>query len=103
MYVVVETGGKQYRVAEGDIITVEKLDGEVGSTVELNKVLLVAKDGQVQVGKPLVEGARAIAKVLGQDKAKKILVFRYKPKKNIRRRYGHRQPFTRLLVEKIEA
>ncbi len=103
MYAVVETGGKQYRVAEGDIITVEKLDGEVGNSVELGKVLLVAKDGQVQVGKPLVEGAKVVAKVLRHDKAKKILVFHYKAKKNIRKRYGHRQPFTRLQVEKIEA
>ncbi|MCL4516539.1 MAG: 50S ribosomal protein L21 [Firmicutes bacterium] len=103
MYAVVETGGKQYRVAEGDIITVEKLDGEVGNNVELGKVLLVAKDGQVQVGKPLVEGAKVVARVLRHDKAKKILVFHYKAKKNIRKRYGHRQPFTRLQVEKIEA
>ncbi len=103
MYAVVETGGKQYRVAEGDIITVEKLDGEVGNSVELGKVLLVAKDGQVQVGKPLVEGAKVVARVLRHDKAKKILVFHYKAKKNIRKRYGHRQPFTRLQVEKIEA
>jgi large subunit ribosomal protein L21 len=103
MYAVIETGGKQYRVAEGDVITVEKLAAEPGETVQFDKVLLVEKDGQLSVGQPLVAGAKAVAKVLAQGKEKKILVFHYRAKKNERKRYGHRQPYTRVLVEKIEA
>lgn len=103
VYAVIQTGGKQYRVSEGDVITVEKLDAEVGKDLTLDRVLLVSKDGKVEIGNPVVSGAKAVAKVLGHGKAKKILVFKYKPKDNIRRRQGHRQPYTRLLVEKIEA
>ena len=91
MYAVVKTGGKQYRVQEGDYLNVEKLNAEVNSTVELTDVLAVSKaDGELVVGKPVVEGA-------------KIIVFKYKPKKDYRRKQGHRQPYTRLLIEKIEA
>ncbi len=103
MYAVVETGGKQYRVAQGDVIEVERLDVPEGETVVLDKVYLVADDQGVKVGKPLVEGAKVTAKVKAVGKHPKILVFKYKPKKNYRRRYGHRQPFTRLVIEKIEA
>lgn len=103
MYAVVLTGGKQYRVQEGDVVFVEKLDAEVDSTIELDKVLVVSKDGNLVVGKPLVEGAKVVAKVLAQDKAKKIIVFKYKPKKDYRKKQGHRQPFTKLQIEKIEA
>lgn len=103
MYAVVLTGGKQYRVQEGDVVFVEKLDAEVESTIELDKVLVVSKDGNLVVGKPLVEGAKVVAKVLAQDKAKKIIVFKYKPKKDYRKKQGHRQPFTKLQIEKIEA
>lgn len=102
MYAVVETGGKQYRVQEGSVITVEKLPAEVGSTVELDKVLLLHDEKDLKVGNPYVQGAKVTAKVLEQGKTKKILVFRYRPKENIRRRYGHRQPYTRLQIEKIE-
>lgn len=103
MYAIVETGGKQYRVAEKAIIDVEKVDAPVGEQVTLDRVLLLSGDDGVTVGKPLVEGAKVVCKVLGQDKLRKILVFRYKAKKNERKRFGHRQPYSRLLVEKIEA
>lgn len=103
MYAIVETGGKQYRVAPGDVIDVERLDASKGDVVELDKVRLVAGDDGVKVGKPLIEGAKVTARVTAVGKQPKILVFKYKPKKNYRRRYGHRQPFTRLVIEKIEA
>ena len=103
MYAVVVTGGKQYKVEEGNKIFVEKLEAEVGSTVELDKVLAVSKDGEIKVGKPVVEGAKVVAKVVAQDKAKKIIVFKYKPKKDYRKKQGHRQPYTKLVIEKIEA
>ncbi|NPV54857.1 MAG: 50S ribosomal protein L21 [Firmicutes bacterium] len=107
MYAVIETGGKQYRVQEGDIIRVEKLDAPVGESIELDKVLLVSDQGdngeaRVMVGKPVLENAKVAARVLDHGRAKKILVFKYKAKKNYRRRYGHRQPFTELRIEKIE-
>lgn len=103
MYAIVETGGKQYRVSEGSTIHVEKIQGEPDETVELDRVLLIQDGETTRVGTPYVEGARVIAKIVKQAKAPKILVFKYKAKKNYRRRYGHRQPYTALLVEKIEA
>lgn len=104
MYAVVVTGGKQYRVSEGDVLYVEKLNAEVDSTVELNDVLAVSKDGgELTIGKPVVEGASVSCKVLAQGKAKKVLVFKYKRKLDYRKKQGHRQPFTKLMVEKINA
>jgi large subunit ribosomal protein L21 len=104
MYAVLVTGGKQYRVQEGDVIYVEKLDGEIESTIELDNILVVSnKDGELIVGKPVVEGAKVVAKVLAQGKAKKIIVFKYKRKKDYRRKQGHRQPFTKLQIEQINA
>lgn len=103
MYAVIETGGKQYRVAEGEVVRVELLTAEVGNMVELDRVVMVSKDGQVKVGKPVVDGAKAVARVLEHGKGPKILAFRYKAKKNVRVRRGHRQPYTALLIEKIEA
>jgi large subunit ribosomal protein L21 len=103
MYAIIETGGKQFKVQEGDILKVEKLDVEQGETVEVTKVLAVVKDDEVIVGKPVVEGAKAVLKVLEHGKGDKILVFKYKPKKKYRRTRGHRQPFSRVMVEKIEA
>lgn len=102
MYAIIETGGKQYRVAPGDTIRVEKLNVEAGDTVTLDKVLAVSKEGGLAVGAPYVEGAKVVAKVAGQGKAKKIFVFKYKNKVNYRRRQGHRQPFTQLVIESIE-
>lgn len=103
MYAVVFTGGKQYKVSEGDVIFVEKLEAEVDSNVELSSVLAVSKEDGLVVGKPVVEGAKVIAKVTAQGKAKKIIVFKFKRKKDYRRKQGHRQPYTKLLIEKIEA
>ncbi|SKA75403.1 LSU ribosomal protein L21P [Clostridium sp. USBA 49] len=103
MYAIIATGGKQYQVKEGDVIYVEKLAGEVDETIELKNVLAVSKEEGLVVGKPVVEGASVVAKVLGQGKAKKIIVFKYKRKKDYRRKQGHRQPYTKLLVEKINA
>jgi large subunit ribosomal protein L21 len=103
MYAIIQTGGKQYRVAEGDKIFVEKLASEVDSEVVFNDVLAVVNDGDVKVGSPVVEGAKVTAKVLEQGKEKKVLIFKYKSKANYRRRQGHRQPFTKVVIEKIEA
>lgn len=103
MYAVLTTGGKQYRVQEGDVLFVEKLNAEVDSTVELTEVLAVSKDGELKVGAPVVEGAKVVAKVLAQGKAKKVVVFKYKRKKDYRRKNGHRQPYTKIVIEKIEA
>ena len=103
MYAVLTTGGKQYRVSEGDVLFVEKLNAEVDSTVELTEVLAVSKDGELKVGAPVGEGAKVVAKVLAQGKAKKVVVFKYKRKKDYRRKNGHRQPYTKIVVEKIEA
>lgn len=103
MYAVLATGGKQYKVSEGDVIFVEKLNAEVDSTVELTEVLAVSNGETLTVGKPVVEGAKVIAKVVSQGKAKKITVFKYKPKKDYRKKTGHRQAYTKLVIEKIEA
>lgn len=100
MYAIIECGGKQYRVSEGDVVRVEKLNAEVGSTIDIEKVLMLSGE-KVYVGSPLVEDALVSCKVLNHDKDKKIIVYHYKAKKNIRKRYGHRQPFTSLLVESI--
>ncbi len=103
MYAVLLTGGKQYRVQEGDVLFVEKLEAEVDTTVEFDKVLAVGKEEGLVIGKPVVEGAKVVAKVVAQGKAKKIIVFKYKPKKDYRKKQGHRQPFTKIVIEKIEA
>ncbi len=104
MYAVLATGGKQYRVSEGDVIFVEKLNAEVDSTVELTEILAISKEnGELVVGSPVVAGAKVLAKVAGQGKAKKVVVFKYKPKKDYRKKQGHRQPYTKLVIEKIEA
>lgn len=103
MYAIIKTGGKQYRVQEGDIIYVEKLDGEVDEQVEFNQILAVSNEGKMTIGTPVVENAKVIGKVVEQGKGKKIIVFKYKPKKDYRRKQGHRQPYTKVMVEKIEA
>ena len=103
MYAVLTTGGKQYKVSEGDVIYVEKLNVEVDSTVELTDVLAVSNGETLKVGTPVVEGAKVVAKVVAQGKAKKVTVFKYKAKKDYRRKNGHRQPYTKLVIEKIEA
>ena len=99
----VKTGGKQYKVSEGDVIFVEKLEANEGDVVTLNEVLACSKDGNLVVGSPVVEGASVQAKVVEQGKGKKIIVFKYKAKKDYRRKNGHRQAYTKLVVEKINA
>lgn len=103
MYAVIRTGGKQYRVTAGDILEVEKLNGAVGDTVTLDDVLMVSNDEDVTVGQPVVDDASVTAKITGQYRGKKIMVFRYRPKKRIRVRRGHRQYLTRLEIESITA
>lgn len=103
MYAVVKTGGKQYRVSEGQTFEVEKLAGNPGETINLDEVLLVADDNGVTLGRPRVEGARVEARVLGQDRHRKVLVFKLKRRKRYRRKVGHRQPFTALQVTAIHA
>ena len=102
MYAIVETGGKQYRVEEQATVDVERLPRAVGEEVALERVLLVEREGQLSVGNPVVPGARVVCRVVAQDRDRKIVVFKYKPKKNYRRKAGHRQAFSRLLVERIE-
>ena len=102
MYAIIETGGKQVRVEVGSKIYVEKLDAEVGSTVTLDKVLLIG-DKAVKVGNPYLKGANVTAKVEKQGKSKKIRVFKYKAKANEHKTIGHRQPYTCLVIEAINA
>lgn len=103
MYAIIATGGKQYRVQEGDLLFVEKIAADVDSTVEINEVLAVSKDGKITVGAPVVEGAKVVARVVKHGKAKKVIVFKFKAKKDYRRKQGHRQPYTQIKIEKIEA
>jgi len=101
VYAVVETGGKQYKVAVGDTVDVERMPVSAGETVELDRVLLVADGDRVMVGQPLVEGARVRATVLDEVKGKKVIVFKYRPKVRYRRKTGHRQRYTRLRIDEI--
>jgi len=101
VFAIVETGGKAYKVSKGTVLRVEKLDAAVGDEVVFDKVLAVDMDGDFKVGTPYLPGAQVKAKVLNQGKSKKILVFKYKPKKNYRRLKGHRQLFTEVIVEEI--
>lgn len=103
MYAVIRTGGKQYRVAPGDSVEVEKLEGNVGDTIVLEDVLLVANGDAITIGQPQVEGAKVSARITGQYRGTKILVFRYRPKKRIRVRRGHRQYLTRLQIDTIDS
>lgn len=101
-YAVIKTGGKQYRVAQGDRIRVEKLPGDVGAEITFDEVLMLGGDN-VAVGTPLVSGASVKAKIVAQDRAKKIIVFKYRRRKNYRRKNGHRQPFTELEITGVSA
>lgn len=102
MFAIIETGGKQLKVEQGQEIWVEKLDAEAGSTFTFDQVLMVGGDS-VKVGSPVVEGATVTAKVQKHGRGKKITVFKYKPKKNYKRKQGHRQPYTKLVIEAINA
>ncbi|MFC2034951.1 50S ribosomal protein L21 [Chloroflexota bacterium] len=96
-----ETGGKQYKVSPGQVVDVERLDVAEGNVVELDKVLLVAADDRVTIGTPTVDGAKVIATSQGEGKGKKIIVFKYKPKVRYHKKTGHRQFYTRLVIDKI--
>jgi large subunit ribosomal protein L21 len=102
MYAVIETGGKQYRVSEGDIIRVEKLAADVGSKIDFDRILMVGVGEQVKVGTPLVNGASVTGTVIEQDRHRKIVVFKMKRRKNYRRKQGHRQDFTGVKIETIK-
>lgn len=100
MYAIIQTGGKQYKVEAGDELLVEKLDAEVNAEVEFD-VLLVADDAGVKIGTPVLDGVKAKAKVVEHGKGKKVIAFKYKPKKNIRTKRGHRQPYTKVEILSI--
>lgn len=102
MYAVIETGGKQYKVKEGQVIRIEKLDLEAGEDVIFDKILAVINGDKSEFGQPFLENASIEASVLRNGKDRKITIFKYKPKKNYRRKLGHRQPFTEVKIEKIK-
>ncbi|UCC65921.1 MAG: 50S ribosomal protein L21 [Deltaproteobacteria bacterium] len=101
MYAVMETGGKQYRVTPGDLIRVERIEGEVGQKVELERVLYLKGDDGTQVGNPTVAGAKVVGRITVQGRGKKIVIFKYKRRKNYRRKQGHRQYYTWIKIEDI--
>ena len=103
MYAIIDTGGKQYKVTEGDVIFVEKLDVEEGSEVTFDKVLMAGEGDAVKVGTPVVEGATVTAKALKNGKGKKVIVFKMKRKKNERKKKGHRQPYTKVEITAVNA
>ena len=100
MYAIIATGGKQYRVSEGDVIYIEKIDAQVDSTVSFD-VLLMGNDGDVKIGTPVVEGVKVEGKVVGQIRGEKIFVYKYNSKKNYLRKHGHRQHYTKVEITKI--
>ncbi|MCI8443813.1 MAG: 50S ribosomal protein L21 [Clostridia bacterium] len=102
MYAIIESCGKQYKVTEGDVVFFEKLDAEEGKKVTFNQVILVSEEGKVQVGNPYVKGVKVEGKVVSHGKGKKIIVFKMKPKKNYRRKQGHRQPYTKVEITGIK-
>lgn len=103
MYAIIKTGGKQYRVSAGETVQVEKLDVEVGAEVVFDQVLTVVNDADIMIGKPVVEGAKVVGKVVEQGKGPKVRIFKYKAKVNYRKRQGHRQPFTAVEITAINA
>lgn len=103
MYAVIKTGGKQYRVQQGDVIFVEKIDSQADEAVTFEEVLLVNDGDQTRIGAPAVAGAKVEGKVLGQVKGQKIVVYKYKAKKNERKKQGHRQPYTKIEITAINA
>ena len=103
MYAIIETGGKQYQVNEGDVVFIEKLNAEADEAVTFDKVIAVGSDDGLKVGAPYVDGAAVEAKVVKNGKSKKITVFTYKPKKGEKRKMGHRQPYTQVKIEAIKA
>ncbi len=103
MYAIIETGGKQLKVSEGDVVFIEKLNANENDVVKFDRVLACGNDGDVKIGAPYVDGAVVDAKVVKNGKARKIMIFKYNAKKNYRKRQGHRQPYTKVQIEKIHA
>ena len=101
MFAVIKTGGKQYFVSPGNKIKIEKINGDIEKEIEFSEVLLLEKDKNVNIGEPLVKDAKVLGKILRQDKAKKIIIFKYKPKKRYKKKTGHRQEFTEVEITKI--
>ena len=101
MHAVIATGGKQYLVKEGNVIKVEKIEAKEGEKIKLDQVLMLEKDGEYQFGQPLIENSYVEGKVLKHGRAKKIVVFKYKPKKKYQKKIGHRQSFTEIIIEQI--
>ena len=102
MYAVIETGGKQLKVSEGETVLVEKLDGEVGSDFVFDKVMAVVDDDNTKIGTPYVDGSKVSATIVKQDKNKKVIVFKYRSKTNYRKKTGHRQPYTKVTIKSIQ-
>ncbi len=102
MYAIIESCGKQYKVAEGDVVFFEKLDTEEGKKVTFDKVILVSNEDKIEIGNPYVKGYKVEGKVVAHGKGKKIIVFKYKAKKNYRRKQGHRQPYTKVEITSIK-
>jgi large subunit ribosomal protein L21 len=103
MYAVIQTGGKQYRVAPGDTLTVEKLPGNVGDSVEFGEVLMLSKDGSLAVGKPVIQGAKVTGKIVSHGRGEKLVVYKFRRRKNYRLRNGHRQNYTSIQISDVLA
>jgi large subunit ribosomal protein L21 len=101
MYAVIKTGGKQHRVSEGDVLKIEKLDGQKGDTIVFEEVLLVSKEDQTRVGTPVVEGAKVVGEIVNQGKGPKIIIFKKKRRKGFLKKTGHRQPLTEVRIKEI--
>jgi large subunit ribosomal protein L21 len=102
MYAVIKTGGKQYRVAEGELVKVEKVKGDVGESVEFEEVLMVVNGERIEIGRPVLKGFKVIGEIVAQGKAKKIIVFKSKRRKSYKKKQGHRQQYTTLRIKTIE-
>lgn len=103
MYALIQTGGKQFKVSEGTMLKVEKLAGEKGDTLVFDQVLMIAgDDGEAKIGSPILDGAKVTAEIIEQGKNKKVVVYKYKKRKNYRKKQGHRQPYTKVIVKSIE-
>jgi large subunit ribosomal protein L21 len=103
MYAVIKTGGKQYRVEPGDVVTIERLEGDAGDAVKFDEVLLVDADGDMQIGTPSLDGATVAGTIVEQGRARKVIVFKFRRRKNYKKKNGHRQYFTRVQIDQISA
>lgn len=103
MYAVIKTGGKQYRVEPGDVVTIERLEGDAGDAVKFDEVLLVDADGEMQIGTPSLDGATVAGTIIEQGRARKVIVFKFRRRKNYKKKNGHRQYFTRVQIDQISA